>query len=181
MKITLSGENIKYDAQKNCILFSLIDKKKGNAILQLVNAYAGRNPTFKRVKIDFSLAYPTSTRELRQSARNLFNFKINDNNVLGSMTEAGAITRSIAEAYVQNSGITENEFADTSRITKSITQITDENGAERITNIQLAPKEFTLVGALQNMLMHVVFGAHTDDKVYDKLAKNQEGCLVYHS
>ena len=81
------------------ILFSLIDKTRGNAI-NFVTGYVEKPTTWLDFRYEFLLMYSTTRPILRPVAQAYFNLKLQDNNMFVDLTRLEALCRAIAEAHL---------------------------------------------------------------------------------
>ena len=102
--------NITEDQKKIQILFSQIDKKRGNAI-RLVTCYAGGNVTFEQVKKDILGMYPQlKVTEMREATKNFLKTTLDDRDMFCSMTSLEIAAKAVAEAYVKSDELTNGKF-----------------------------------------------------------------------
>ena len=104
-------QGITDDTRKLRLLFSLIDKSRGNAI-RLVTCYSGKqNVPFERVKREFFRMYPqVRMTELRQASESLLNTELDEEDIFCSMTSFEAAIVAVSEAYLKNELVTNGEF-----------------------------------------------------------------------
>ena len=185
--------HIDNDQKKMHILFSQIDKKKGNAV-NFVTSYVNKKVPFKEVKEVFLMMYPQTSKDLRQGAQKLLETKIDEQDMFCGMTQLEATALSVAEAYLGNTGITKGKFdADTvikpkTRPPVPATQETSpdaEDGSnaadertDTVADTRAPPSaseeeaDITLLDLLQNALMHMVIASQVHHRVYEKVAKS---------
>ena len=158
-----SCNNITEDDNKLQVMFSLVDKRKGDA-LDFISSYVGLAVSWEDVKNEFLLAYPSTTQELRLATKALLEVKVDEKHVFQSVTKLERTARAVTEAYLNNTGISQQKFNEDSSVANHVTDITD--GTVKLTDTGL-----TLGAVVHNLLMHVVISATIHHKVYDKLAK----------
>jgi len=169
------------------ILFSLIEKKKGNAI-NLVTTYAGRKATFAQVKRTFLNMYPAfSVSEFRHAAKTLSSLKISraSDDLFCDMTRLETATRAAAEAYLKNEKRSETFFNEDTIIKKptSATNGTATNADSATATTAATPastaasttpstppvSQVELIDVIQNLLMHITIATFVHHEVYDEL------------
>jgi len=186
-----ASQSIVSDERKLHVLFSLIDKKKGDAI-RLLTCYAGKAVTFEEVKTQFLNMYPSfKATEYQHAAKALLETNISHNNVFCAMTSLENTSRAAAEAYLNHEALTKGDFdiktklnarAQTVAVPSTSTAATAATSATAATTASSAGSATTatsatppsaepilLVDILQNMLMHLFVSTQTHNKVYEKL------------
>ena len=154
------------DSRKIQIMFSKIDKKRGNAI-QFVNSMLGRDGvSFEKVKENFLLMYPNlKVSEIRQASKNLLDTKLKEDDIFGGMTALETATRAVAEAYLRNSDLTSNKYDDKSELW-IVMPGNGEADHETGQNMHISIHDL-----LQNFVLHIFLSAQIHHKVYEKLSK----------
>ena len=187
--------NITSDEKKLSVLFSLIDKKKGDGI-RLVTCYAGKKVPFSEVKADFLDMYPMFRQsEFRSAAQALLDTKINDRDSFVSMTVLENSSRSVAESFLSNMELTKGEFGldtmidvpsnnspgtiprapppppsqEASADPESSATTSRSTSHDTHPSAIAAGTQIPLVDVIQNLLMHLIISSNTNHKVYKKL------------
>ena len=108
--------DIKSDEKKIQILFSLVNKQRGDAI-RMITCYAGRIITFAQVKREMLQMYPSfRVTEFRHAAQSLLETKLTTTNMFCAMASLENASRNVAEAYVQHEPLTKGDFSEESKI-----------------------------------------------------------------
>ena len=156
------------------ILFSLIDKKRGDAI-RLITCYAGKNVPFEAVKAEFlSMYHSFAVTEFRHAAQTLLDTKLTMGNMFCGMTSLELATRAVAEAYLSHKPLTRSHFGERTKIYP----LDGTTGTVPPTPPPLpstsaastTPIEIYLQDVIQNVLMHVFIATQTPNSIYEKLA-----------
>jgi len=105
-----ASHSVSSDERKLNILFSLIDKKKGDAI-RLLTCYAGKAVAFEEVKTQFLNMYPSfKATEFQHAAKAMLETNLKLNNVFCGMTSLENTSRAAAEAYLNHEALTKGNF-----------------------------------------------------------------------
>ena len=168
--------NITADDKKIQLMYSLIDKKKGDAV-QFLSCYVGEPVTFNEVKIEFLNMYPSFTvTEFRHAAQALLHTNFKTKKAFCAMTALQNNTRAVVEAYLRNEALTEGEFGEGTIIPGSIPlPSTPSSTSTSSTSVPpahsaQAASTTTMKKVMQNLLMHLFIASETENKVYNKLA-----------
>ncbi len=155
------------DNKKRNIFFSHIDKTRGDAAF-FFNCYAGKpkaEATWEDIKRDFLTIYPAfGVTDLSQAAKMFLNSELTEKNMFCDMTQLEMAARAVAEAYLNAELINEGEFNAKTKIPPKAagTSTSSETGSSKQPGI-------TLLSPLHNFAMHIIIGARTHNKVYEKL------------
>ena len=180
--------NVLLDEKKLHILFSLIDKKRGDAI-RFLTCYAGKVIPFHKVKEQFLNMYPSfKVTDFQHAAKTLLDTKLTANHMFCGMTALENTSRAAAEAYLSHTALTRSEFDGSSTVsrpggflnnpapppaphaqpTPTTSTATDSTPAAAAPAV--APRhQLLLLEVLQNYTMHLFVSTQTHTKVYEKL------------
>ena len=180
------NNNVTDDNKKIQIMFSMINKTKGDAI-RFMSCYTDRpNLTFEGLKIRLLKGYPSFKHtEFKPAARALLATKLTPTNMFCGMTMLENSSRAAAEAYVNNIKLTKNNFDAKTTLSPpaagrsnhaaasiSVTASTTEPSTSRPSSV-IPPStvipSILLTETLQNFAMHLFLATQTHTKVYDKL------------
>lgn len=163
--------DITANERKLQILFSLIDKKKGDAI-KLLTCYAGKRVSFDEVKAEFLNMYPSfKVTEFRHAAQALLGTKLRQENMFCGMTALENASRAVAEAYLKNDALTHGDFGERTILPATIPVPPPQPSTSTPPAVvPQAASPTTLLNVLQNFVMHLFLASQTANKVYDKLA-----------
>ena len=168
--------NITDDKTKIQILFSQIDKKRGNAI-QLVTVYAGGNRTFEQVKKGFLDFYPQlKVTERRDSCRNLLKTNLEKADLFGPLTALEVSAKAVAEAYLQDNEMTLGKIGEEAVVyPKPVVSGTSPAAqpTEGTQHTAVTPPDppISLLEVLKNYTMHIFIDAQAPKKVFEKTRK----------
>lgn len=161
------------DEKKVQILYSLIDKTRGDAI-ELANCFAGRSVTFEEVKKVFLKSYPAhKITEFGPAAQALHNTSWDKKHVLCGLTAVERATRAVSEAYLNSAAINKGNFTANTVVTVSPSRAAEDQGRDEAfpgTSTAQPPKPINLLDLVQNALMHLYL-THLPQKVYEKINK----------
>jgi hypothetical protein len=105
-----SQNNVTSDEKKLHILFSLMDKKRGDAI-RFLTCYAGRNIPFAKVKEQFLMMYPSfKVDDFPHAAKSLLDTQLTPSTMFCGITTLENTSRAAAEAYLSHQPLTKNDF-----------------------------------------------------------------------
>ena len=144
------------DERKIQILYTSIDKDRGNAIT-LMDRYSGRDVTFDQVKDHFFAMYPNfvATEFARASAL-IRKTNINDD-VFSGITKLEAESRAIVESFLARDNLTRLNIDNNTVLANSQTV---EN------RTTLTSTRITFADALQNVIMHMFLSTELSEQVY---------------
>ena len=181
--------NVDSDERKAQILFSMVDKKRGDA-LDFATGYAGKNVPWEAIKTEFLLNYPSSTYEIRQAAKALIAVTIDEKHPTQGSAKLERISQAVTEAYLSTTSITQGNIDMNTELFNKIAGPTvrddtppdtaDARDKEKTkdkerTQVAEVPgykkSPVTLADVIHNVLMHVMLAATVSHKVYDKLEK----------
>ena len=175
--------DIRDDNKKIQILFSLVDKKRGDA-KDFVTSYADEPISWARLKRHFLRIYPGLSQEITETTPRLMESKLDEPDMRSGMLKLGIYIRAITETYLEDNNITQGAFDQDSlvfqnnRVSVPAEQpqppAEDAEGSSRpgpSTRIHLVTGGIKLPVLLENFLMHVVLSYKLPNKVYDKISK----------
>ena len=163
-----TNNSIVNNAKKLSVLYSLIDKKRGDA-QRLVSSYAGKTPTFEEVKRVFLDMYPSpDVTDFRSASKALLDLKINEKFIFCGMTALEAKAQAVAEAYINNAALSSGRFNDLSVITDLGAPVAGPGAVPAAPAPPGAPN-LTLLQVLHNYTMHIIIAYQLDPKIYKKL------------
>lgn len=162
--------NITNNDKKLSILFSLIDKSKGDA-LNFINCYIGKKIPFNEIRTDFLNMYPSfKFTDFKHAAQALLATKLIKQDMFVSMTNLEMSSGAAAEAYVNNEALTKGRFDAKSLIPNSIpppgspaSDASDDDGAPQIDPL-------FLIDVIQNYTIHLFAATQADNKIYEQIA-----------
>ena len=167
------------DDRKIQTLFSLIDKKRGNAIT-LLNCYAGKNISYAQLREEMLSMYPSFVvTEFRNAAHTLNDIKLNTADSFCSMTAMEAASRAVVESYLAYMPLTKEEIDVNTKVPvyeteenrrRAMVNAEDESGDDEDDEIRVRPPPLELCNLLQNFLLHYVLGLQLGGKLYSKMA-----------
>jgi len=158
--------NVTLDEKKFQILFYLIDKKRGDAIL-FIRCYINESIPFAEIKDQFFDIYsPYKFTEFQDAAKSLLQTNLTPNNILCGMTSLHNTSRAAVKAYLDNTELTKGDFDDET--------ILPSPRGDSIVPLNLdAPatptQQIYLRDVLQNFAMHLYVSTQTPNTVYEKL------------
>ena len=165
VEVYFEQHDITDDKKKMQIVFSLIDKKRGDAI-KLLTCYAGKKITFEEFKQQLLSIYPVfRLDEFKHAAQALLATKLEATDMFCSMTSLETASRAVA--YLNSEKLTRNEFNVNSNI-ELATEADDASQASNQRDDDTAPLQ--LAELLQNFVMHLFIASQTANKVYDKIS-----------
>ncbi len=161
--------NITSDVKKIQILFSHIDKQRGDAI-NFITCYAGQPVTFDEVKDDLLGMYPSfSATEFKHAARVFLNTKLTDKNIFCAMTALENSSKAVAESYLNHELITEGKFNANSTVNAMTpTQVVADGDPQVPPPPPPRTVPLSLLRILQNYTMHLMVSTQVNPKIYDK-------------
>ncbi len=173
-----SQHGITSNSKQIQIMFSLIDKKKGDAV-RLLTCYAGRTSVpFEDIKNDFLNMYPSfQVTEFRHAAQALLGTtKLAQNNMFCAMTALENASRAVSEAYLKTDAINKGDFNDRTLLPPNVLApnvVAPDASSDDDQEAPAAPgpQRISLLNLLQNFTMHLFIAQQTPNKVYDHLAK----------
>ena len=157
------------DEKKLQVLFSLIDKKRGDAI-RLITCYAGKNVPFEEVKAEFLSMYPSfKVTEFKHAAQTLLDTNLSAQNMFCGMTSLEIASRAAAEAYLNYEPLTKGKFGHNTKLSNATAV-----GTSAIPPPPPPPSsttdDITLLNVLQNYTMHLFVATQVSNKVYEKVS-----------
>ena len=169
------------DEKKIHIMFSLIDKKKGNAI-RLLTCYAGKKVPFSEIREVFLGMYPAfKITDFRHAAKSYLETKLTTEDMFCGMTTLENASRAAAEAYLNHEPLTRGDFGvntvlpssnvarDATNQRGSTTTTTATTTETTSTGTTTPAEQITLLDILQNFAMHLKISSQTHNKVYERL------------
>ena len=169
--------NVTDDNKKIQIMFSLINKTKGDAI-RFMSCYTARpNLTFDRLKMMLLRMYPSFKHtEFKPAARALLATNLTPNNMFCGMTILENLSRAAAEAYVNNVQLTKKNFNANTTLSPpeaGLSNVSPASLTEPSTSHPSPPElsPILLTETLQNFAMHLFIATQTHTKVYEKLLR----------
>ena len=161
--------NIVNDTKKLSVLYSLINKTKGDA-RQLVSSFAGKTPTFDQVKHVFLTMYPAQdVTDFRSASIALLDLKINPRYIFYGMTSFEAKAQAVAEAYINNAALSNGRFNEESLVTDPEVPAADPDADPDAPPPPPGAPNLTLLQVLHNFTMHLILANQLDPKIYKKL------------
>lgn len=160
------------DAKKLHILFSLIDKKKGDAI-RFLTCYAGKTVPFSQVREQFLSMYPSfRVTDFPHAAKSLLETSLTPANMFCGMTALENASRAATEAYLTHQELTRGDFDMDTLLPgpnqPNIPPVPTAPSSSQVAAVLPSPR-IQLLELLQNYTMHLFVSSQTHPKVYEKL------------
>lgn len=161
------NNNITDNQKKLSILFSLIDKRRGDA-MRLVASFAGKTPKFEKVRQIFLDMYPSvDVTNFRNAAIALMSTNLTERYIFCSMTALEAQSQAVTEAYLNNHTLTGGLFGVDSVVgVPANPSVADSSEGGTSTT----PRGGTnLQQILHNYTMHLFVSSQLEPKIYKKV------------
>lgn len=166
----IAHNDIRDDSKKLSILYSLVDKRRGDA-QRLVASFAGKVTSFEDVKQVFLDMYPSpEITNFSNAAKALLDLKITERFVFCAMTSVEAKAQAVTEAYINNTDLSEGQFSMNSVIVNNTNPAAaDSTAGPSSPPVPPRSQGLPLVKLLHNFAMHLIISAQLDPKIYKKL------------
>ena len=161
-------QGITSDEKKLQLFFSLIDKKRGDAI-QLITCYTKRKGIkWCEFRQEFLSYYPSfKIEEFQSAAQSLLNTSLTNDTTLCAMTNLENATRAVVEAYLKNESLIKGEFGLESKV--PLLSPAQQAASSQTTQATTA-STMLLIDIIQNFVLQLFVANHAPTKVCDKIS-----------